>query len=111
MQRQWQQARLFIDEGLSNSAIAIVRPGTLMRHLVAPLERLAIALLQRGEGAGCPERIAHIANRPLHTSFLIPGPHLAGTRHEVIMRCQLQQPRLKWIWLPCRSSTADFKLS
>jgi len=56
MQRQWQQARLFIDEGLSNKCDCDRRPGTLMRHLVAPLERPGeLHSFQRGEGAGCPD--------------------------------------------------------
>ena len=38
-------------QGLRDGAIAIVRPGPLVRHLVAPLQRLAIALLQSRERA------------------------------------------------------------
>jgi hypothetical protein len=36
-----QQALLFINEGPSYSASSIIRPGTLMRDLVAPIERLS----------------------------------------------------------------------
>ena len=49
--RQRQQARPLFGENLGDGAIAIVRPWSLMRHFVAPLERLTIALLQRGKSA------------------------------------------------------------
>jgi len=61
--------------------------------------------------AGRPERIAHIANRPLNTTLLIAGPHLARARLEVIVCCNSSSLGLKWIWLPVPLQHADFKLS
>jgi len=92
VQRQLEQARPLFSENLGDGTIAIVGPRPLMRNLVAPLQSLAVALLQSGERARRPERIAHIANRPLHAPFLVTRAHLAGTRLEVIMPGQLQKP-------------------
>lgn len=46
--RQRQKARALFGEGLGNRAIPIVRPWSLVRHIVAPRQRLAVALLQTG---------------------------------------------------------------
>jgi hypothetical protein len=56
---------------------------------------LTIALGQGGEGAAGPEGIAHIADGAFHTPFLIARAHLAGPRSEVIVRPQLDEPRVK----------------
>src|SRR5579862_5455320 len=84
-------ARMFIEEGFANRASAIVRPRPPMGNLITPAQRLAIAFLKRGERAGCPVRITYESNRPFHAPLLIPGPHLARSRNEVIMAGQLQQ--------------------
>ena len=89
------QARLLFGESLRNRAAVISRPAAPMRHLVAPGQRLAVALLQRGEGPARPERIADIADGALHAPFPISRPRLARARYEVIVGAQLQQPRIK----------------
>src|SRR5215472_7549284 len=87
-----QQAQTFFRENLLHGAAVISRPWALMRDLIAPSQRLPVALGQRGEGAACPERIPNIANGSFHAAFLIPGADLAGTSDKVIMRAQLHQP-------------------
>ena len=52
------------------------RPAALVRHLVAPLPGLPVALRQGGEGAAGPEGIPDVANGPLDASFFVSGPHL-----------------------------------
>ena len=84
----------------SAKACATVRrivagPGPLMRDLVPPEQRLAIAFVQRGEVAAGPEGFAHVTNGAFHAAFLIAGPHLAGPGDEVIMGAQLQQTRME----------------
>ena len=95
MERKRQQARLFFGESLGHGPCAIVGPGALVRHFIAPDQRLAIALRQRGEDAARPEGIAHIPNGPFHAAFLISRADLARTWHEVIVSRQLQQPRVE----------------
>src|SRR5512143_422288 len=90
-----QQARLFFGEGLGYRAAIVSRPWARMRDLVAPEERLTVALGQRGEGSARPERVADIANSALYSPFLISGPDLAGAGGEVVVGAQLQQPRME----------------
>src|SRR5450631_2808454 len=71
------------------------RPGSSMRHLIAPDESLAITLSQSRESAARPERVAYIANGPFHAAFLITPPHLAGFRREVIVRAKVDEARMK----------------
>ena len=76
---------MFFGEGLGDGAAIVSRPGALMRDLVAPQERLAVALGQRGEGPAGPERIADIANGALYAPLLIPGADLTRARDEMIV--------------------------
>ena len=80
-----QQTRLFFGEDLLDGAGVVSRPRTLMRHLIAPDERLPVAFGERGEGPARPEGIPDIANRTFDAAFLIAGADLTGTRHEVIV--------------------------
>jgi hypothetical protein len=95
MQRRRQQARLLFFEHLPDCAAVLARPAALMRHFVPPCHSLTIAFSQRSECPSGPERIADIADGPLHAPLLIAGPHLTGTRCEVIMRAQFQQARIE----------------
>ena len=54
MERKRQQARLFFGESFVHGPCAIVGPAALVRHFIAPHERLAIALRQRGENCALP---------------------------------------------------------
>src|SRR6476659_6371989 len=76
---QRQQAWLFFGESFGHGACAIVGPAALMRDLIAPQQRLAVALRQGSEGAAGPEGIAHIPNSSFHAAFLISSAHLART--------------------------------
>ena len=66
-----------------------------MSDLVTLKKSLAVQLFQSGEHSAGPEGLAYIQNRSFHSAFLISGPYLAGTRSKVIMRAQVQQPRMK----------------
>src|ERR1700730_4034466 len=104
-----QQAGLFFDESLLHGARIIVRPRALMGDLVTPEKGLAVQLSQSGERSCGPERLAYIKNCSLHSSFLISCPYLAGARSEVIMRAQVQQPRMKvnLVAAPFQHGTAE----
>ena len=95
MHRQRQQAQTLFGKNLGDGTIAIIRPWPLVRHLVAPLQRLAVALLQCGERARRPVGIAYEPYRPFHAPFLIAGPHLTRFRLEVVVTGQFQQPRVE----------------
>src|ERR1035441_9108743 len=95
MQSRGQQPRLFFREGFGDGAVVAARPTPLMRDLIAPEQRLAVAFGQRREGAAGPEGIAHIADGAFHASFLIARAHLAGPWHKVIVRTELDQARVK----------------
>ena len=95
MERQRQQARLFFGESFGHGACAIVGPAPLVRHFIAPHQRLAIAFRQGGEDAAGPEGIAYIPNGSFHAAFLISRAHLARTWREVIVSRQFQQPRVE----------------
>ena len=100
MERQRQQARLFFGECLGYGPCAIVGPGALVRHFIPPHERLAIAFRQCGEDSAGPERIPYIPNNPFHAAFLISRAYLARTWRAVIVRRQLQQPRVEMNLIP-----------
>jgi hypothetical protein len=55
VERQSQQAWPFFGESLGHGACAIVGPRALVRYLIAPNQRLAIALRQGSEHATRPE--------------------------------------------------------
>src|SRR3977135_4109445 len=66
-----------------------------MCHLIAPGQRLAIALGQGCERSACPEGVADIADGSLHATFLIAGADLTGARHKMIVGPQLQESRVE----------------
>ena len=90
-----QKAGLFLSEDIGEGAVVAASPAALVRVLVAPELSLAIAFGQRGKSSACPERVANIADSAFHAAFLIAGAHLARPWSEVIMRAQLDQPRVK----------------
>ena len=71
MSGERQQARFLFLEDLGDSAGVVTGPSSLMGDLVAPLQRLAVEILQGGEGAGGEEAGTYILNSPLHAPFLI----------------------------------------
>src|SRR5882672_8692494 len=91
MERKRQQTWLLFAEGLHYRTGVIGRPWALVRDVIAPLERLSIALFERGESATRPERIAHIADGTFHPALLIARAHLARAWNEVMVSRQFQQ--------------------
>src|ERR1044072_7372149 len=92
MEWQRQQAPLFFSENLGHGSCTIVRPAALVCYLIAPKQRLVVALRQRSEDPARPERIPYIPNGSLNAPFLIFRPDLTRTRREVIGSGQFQQP-------------------
>src|SRR5690349_4810264 len=90
-----QQTRSFLGERVGNAAMIAAGPRPGMRHLIAPQPSLAVAFGKGGERSPCPEGFAHVTNGAFDASLLIPGPDLARTRREVIMRAQLDQARME----------------
>src|ERR671927_1882152 len=60
MQRRRQQARTLLRENLRDGAAVISRPGSLMRNLGAPAQRLPVTFGQRSEATARPEGIADV---------------------------------------------------
>src|SRR5713226_70430 len=95
MQRRRKQPRPLLLEDFGDSEVIAARPAPLVRNLISPEQSLTIAFGQRCEGAARPERIADIADGPLHTPFLIARAHLARPWSEVVVRAQLDESRVK----------------
>src|SRR5215831_8510910 len=91
MQRRRQQARLLLRKNLRHGTAVVSRPRSLVRHLIAPEERLTIAFRQSGEGAARPERISDVPNGAFHATLLIAGADLTGTRDKMVMSAEFQQ--------------------
>src|SRR6202043_2672419 len=73
MKGRRQKGGLLFGEDPGNGAAVVSRPGALMSDLIAPDQRLPVALGKRAEGTARPERLADIANSAFHAAFLIAG--------------------------------------
>ena len=93
--RQRQQARLFLLEGLGHREAGAAGPGALLSDLLAPFSRLAVEVLQGGEGTGGKKAGADILNGALDAALLVAAGGGAGAGGEVIVPGQLQPAGMK----------------
>src|SRR5215471_9870042 len=82
-------------EHLRDRARGIAGPGALMGDLVAPLQGLAVEVLQSQEGTRREEIGTDVLNGPFHAPFLVPSGRAARTRGEMIISGELQEARVE----------------
>src|SRR5262249_5933367 len=90
-----QQSRLLFSKDLADTARGVCRPGALMSQAVAPLQRLAVEILQRGKAARGEEGIADVADDALDAAFLVAAPRMAGLGRKMVMTAQVEQPGME----------------
>jgi len=86
-----QQARGLLREGLGHRLAVVPGPGTLVCDLVPPLPCLAVEVCEGGEGASRKERIAYVADAPLHASLFVSSRRPTSPRGAVVVGAQLEQ--------------------
>ena len=77
--------RLLLGENLGDGAGVIAGPRTLMRHLPAPVESLAVEIGQGSEGTGGEETVTSVLDGALHAAFFIAPRRAAGTSGEMVV--------------------------
>src|SRR6266536_1536380 len=95
MQGQRQQPRLLFREDLRHRPLRVVRPGPLVRHLVAPRPSSPVEVLERGEGCSFEEGLPHVTDGSLHLALLVALTRGTRTRLEVVVRAQLDEARVE----------------
>src|SRR5215813_800185 len=95
MGRKREQSGLLFGEDLADRAGIIIGPGAAVRRRVAPLQRLAIEVLESGKAASGEEGIANIADGPFDPPFLIATAGLARESGEMIVAAQVEKPGMK----------------
>jgi len=80
---------------LRDRACGIARPWALMSDLVAPLQGLAVEVLQSQEGTGREEIGTDVLNGPFDAPFLVPSGRATRTCGEMIVRGELQEARVE----------------
>src|SRR5712691_3085742 len=95
MQGQRKQPRLLFCEDLRHSPFRVVRPGPLMRHLVAPRPSSPVEVLERGEACSFEEGLPHVTDGSLHLALLVALTRGTRTRLEVVVRAQLDEARVE----------------
>ena len=78
MRGQRQEPRLLLGEDLRDGLIALLGMRPLMRHVVAPLPKLRVEVVDVAKGAGGEEGVPQVLNLPLDFPFLVPAAGGAG---------------------------------
>ena len=95
MRREWQEPDLLLGQRRGDRARGIAGDAPGMGDGVAPVDELPVQVLDIPEGAGGEERLAEVANRPLHAAFFMGRPDRTGARDEVVVPAQLEQARVE----------------
>ena len=93
-----QQVRFLFGENLGHGAGVVAGPRALMGDLVAPVERLAVEILQGGEGTGGEEAGPNVLDGALHAAFFIAAGRAARTSGEVIVGGEFQEAGVESEW-------------
>ncbi len=92
---QREQPRLLLLEDLRHRPVRAVGTGSRVRYRVAPAPGPAVEILERREVHALEEGLPHVTDGPLHLALLVALARRTGTGLEVVVRAELDQPRVE----------------